>query len=55
MKMVMAMLLNNFDIEDVGTPDGGEAREHLAFTMYPEGLRLKLRNRGQTPKSAHAH
>ena len=54
MKMVMAMLLNNFDIEDVGTPDGGEAREHLAFTMYPEGLRLKLRNRGQTPKSAHA-
>ena len=35
----MAMLLNNFEIESVGTPDGGEAREHLAFTMYPEDLR----------------
>jgi cytochrome P450 len=45
MKMVMAMLLNNFEIESVGTPDGGEAREHLAFTMYPENLRLRLKNR----------
>jgi cytochrome P450 len=43
MKMVMTMLLNNFEIEDVGTPDGGEAREHLAFTMYPEDLRLRLK------------
>jgi cytochrome P450 len=43
MKMVMAMLLNNFEIESVGTPDGGEAREHLAFTMYPEDLRLRLK------------
>jgi len=42
MKMVMAMLLNRFDLESVGTPGGGEAREHLAFTMYPEDLRLKL-------------
>jgi cytochrome P450 len=42
MKMVMAMLLNNFEIDNVRTPDGGEAREHLAFTMYPEDLRLKL-------------
>ena len=45
MKMVMAMLLNNFEIESVGTPDGGEAREHLAFTMYPEDLRLRLKRR----------
>jgi cytochrome P450 len=43
MKMVMTMLLNNFEIEHVSTPDGGEAREHLAFTMYPEELRLKLK------------
>jgi cytochrome P450 len=43
MKMVMAMLLGGFEIEAVNTPDGGEAREHLAFTMYPEGLRLKLK------------
>jgi cytochrome P450 len=43
MKMVMTMLLDNFELEQVGTPDGGEAREHLAFTMYPEDLRLKLK------------
>jgi cytochrome P450 len=43
MKMVAAMLLSRFEIEAVTTPDGGEAREHLAFTMHPVGLRLKLR------------
>jgi len=42
MKMVMAMLLANFDIESVDTPDGGEAREHLHLTMAPVGLRLRL-------------
>jgi cytochrome P450 len=47
MKMVMAMLLTNFEIESVGTPDGGEAREHLAFTMYPEDLRLRLREKAR--------
>jgi len=45
MKMVMAMLLKGFEIESVDTPDGGEAREHLAFTMYPESLRLRLREK----------
>jgi cytochrome P450 len=45
MKMVMAMLLSRFEIESVGTPDGREAREHLAFTMAPVGLRLKLKQR----------
>jgi cytochrome P450 len=43
MKMVMAMLLGGFHIERVDTPDGGEAREHLAFTMFPADLRLKLK------------
>jgi cytochrome P450 len=42
MKMVMAMLLSRYEIESVATPDGGEAREHLAFTMAPLGLRLRL-------------
>jgi cytochrome P450 len=42
MKMVMAMLLAGFNIERVSTPDGEEAKEHLAFTMAPVGLRLKL-------------
>ena len=27
------------------TPDGAEAREHLAFTMFPEDLRLRLREK----------
>ncbi len=45
MKMVMAMLLGGFDIESVATPDGGEAQEHLAFTMAPAGLRIRLKER----------
>ena len=51
MKMVMAMLLAGFEIESVTTPDGGEAREHLAFTMSPVGLKLKLRS-GATAKAS---
>jgi cytochrome P450 len=43
MKMAIAMLLGGFDIESVSTPDGGEAREHLALTMSPVGLRMKLK------------
>ena len=45
MKMAMAMLLTHFDIEAVTTPDGGEAVEHLAFTMMPVGLKMRLRER----------
>ena len=45
MKMAMAVLLGNFDIESVDTPDGDEAREHLSFTMTPVGLRMRLRAR----------
>ena len=45
MKMAMAVLLGRFEIEGVDTPDGGEAREHLAFTMAPVGLTLRLRER----------
>src|SRR5688572_6531341 len=42
-KMVIAMLLGSFDIDSVQTPDGGEAREHLALTMSPVGLVMKLK------------
>src|SRR5262245_32169989 len=42
MKMVMAMLLANFDIQSVTAPDGGEAQESLSMTMAPVGLRLRL-------------
>lgn len=46
MKLAMVVLLGNFDIENVTTPDAGEAREHLAFTMAPVGLRMQLKVRG---------
>ena len=44
-KMAMAVLLGRFDIESVTTPDGGEAREHMAFSMSPMGLSMRLRTR----------
>jgi cytochrome P450 len=44
-KMAAAMLLAHFDIESVATADGGEAIEHMAFTMTPLGLQMRLRER----------
>lgn len=44
-KLAMATLLGNFDIEAVDTPHGGEAREAMTFTMNPVGLRMRLRPR----------
>ena len=44
-KMAMAVLLGQFEIDSLLTPDGGEAREHMAFTMAPVGLRMTLRAR----------
>jgi cytochrome P450 len=44
-KNLAAMLLAGFEVERVSTPDGDDAREHLAFTMAPVGLRAKLRMR----------
>ena len=48
-KMAMAQLLGNFDIESVGTASGQRAREHLSFTMAPLGLRMRLRKRQTRP------
>jgi cytochrome P450 len=45
MKMAMATLLGRFEILSVDTPDGGEARERLSFTMAPVGLRMRIRTR----------
>jgi cytochrome P450 len=45
MKMAIAVLLGRFDIASVDAPGGGEARENLAFTMAPVGLRMRLRAR----------
>lgn len=49
MKMVIAMLLGGFDIQSVGTADGAEPRELMAFTMAPVGLQLRLGRRAATP------
>ena len=46
MKVAMATLLGQFEIESIDTADGREARERLSFTMAPVGLRARLRARG---------
>ena len=43
MKLAIATLVSSFAIEEVGTADGSPAREHMVFTMRPEGLRMRLR------------
>ena len=45
MKMAMAVLLGQFEIESVDTPDGREAQERLSLTMAPVGLSMRLRAR----------
>lgn len=45
-KMVIGMLLANFDVEELGAA-GGEPRERLALTMGPVGLRMKVRARSR--------
>ena len=50
-KMASAMLLGSFEIESVGTAEGGEPREHLSFTMVPTGLRMRLRRRAEFAQS----
>ena len=45
MKMAMAALLANFEIEAVDTPDGREPREVLQIAMMPVGLTMRLKAR----------
>jgi cytochrome P450 len=44
-KMVAAMLLSGFEIEEVSAPGEGGPQERLTLTMAPVGLRMKLRPR----------
>jgi cytochrome P450 len=44
-KMVVAMLLSNFELEDVSVPGSSEPAEKLSLTMAPVGLKMKLRVR----------
>lgn len=43
MRLAIATLLGQFEIEDVNTPDGQPAHERLSFTMTPVGLQMKVR------------
>ena len=42
-KIALAMLLGNFEIEAVETPDGKDAQELTGFVMSPVGLSMRLR------------
>jgi cytochrome P450 len=44
-KIAVAMVLGQFTIEGVDTPNGGEAQELMGFVMSPVGLSLRLKNR----------
>jgi cytochrome P450 len=43
MKLVLAMLFGDFDVERVG--DSADVKEIFAFTMAPVGVRVRLRRR----------
>ena len=43
MNVVLSTLYGNFDVERVGR--SADVREVMAFTMYPDGLRVRLRRR----------
>lgn len=49
-KMVTAMLLANFDIDDVASPGHAEPPERMALTMAPVGLQMKLRARADASR-----
>ncbi|MFT3857667.1 MAG: cytochrome P450 [Aquabacterium sp.] len=46
-KMATATLLTHFDIEYVSTEDGQPPAERMAFTMSPQGLRMRIRERSR--------
>jgi cytochrome P450 len=45
MKMVLSMLFKSFELIEVGNDEGSAPQERLAFTMFPVGLRMKIRER----------
>jgi hypothetical protein len=48
MKLVLAMLFGDFDVERAG--DADDVTEIFAFTMAPIGMRVRLRRRGSRPE-----
>ncbi|MET3106709.1 cytochrome P450 [Oxalobacteraceae bacterium GrIS 2.11] len=45
MKIAIAMLLTRFEIDNISAPGGQAAQEHMAFTMVPVGLKMRLKSR----------
>jgi cytochrome P450 len=45
MKMVLATLARDYELIEVGTADGRDPPERLAFTMFPVGLKLRVGRR----------
>jgi cytochrome P450 len=45
MKMVLATLLRHFELLWVGTEDGSQPQERLAFTMFAMGLKIRVATR----------
>jgi len=45
MKIAVVMLLTRFDILDISAPNSATAQEHMAFTMVPVGLKMRLKSR----------
>lgn len=41
-KMVIAMLVRNFELTRVGTSDGQQPKEHMCFTMAPHDLQIEI-------------
>jgi hypothetical protein len=52
MKLALAMVLGSFEIEQVATAGGDQAREQLLFTMAPRGLLMRLQPRQPSPEPA---
>ena len=52
-KMVMGMLLANFEIASVNAPAGGP-QERMSLTMSPAGLQVRLRRRDRGDQAAAA-
>jgi cytochrome P450 len=41
MKMLLAMLLHHFELEEVRGPGGTPVREHYAFSMRPQAWKRR--------------
>ncbi len=51
MKMVLSTIARNFELIEVATVDGREPSERLAFSMFPVGLKIKVKARVRPPTS----